>query len=460
MSDPKPLPLLAPLGNRYESLTVDSRLINGFVEKGEDEGTAYVYKRPGFIQDSSVSVGAGLGVFNWKNHVYSVFGSQVFKDGVLIIGSAVDTTAIYRFTSTLGANPSLFLNNGVKSYAITVAGAISEIDGLPNYPVSTVPGCVYLDGTTYVFDKVSSLHGSGLNDLTTWAADNLIVAQIEPDDSIALLKQLTYILALKQFYTEVFYDAGNAVGSPLGPVAGAKMNYGCVSPYTVCDVGGDAIWISRTREGSVSVVMVSSLKLQVISTPQVERALQGADFAGPVYSWAAKVDGHRFYGVTMVNTNLTLVYDLTSRFWQRWTDPNGNYLPYSSSTISLQNNVTFQHATNGNLYHLDIMTYQDAGVVFPVDIYTPNFDGGTRRIKTLSRLDVTSDQFSGLILTLQYSDDDYQTWSSPVSVDLSTDNPFWSDLGSFRKRAFRFTHSSNGPLRLKMIEAYLAVGSL
>jgi hypothetical protein len=46
MSDPKPLPLIAPIGARYESLTVDSRLVKGFVEKGQDGAASGAQRQP------------------------------------------------------------------------------------------------------------------------------------------------------------------------------------------------------------------------------------------------------------------------------------------------------------------------------------------------------------------------------------------------------------------------------
>jgi hypothetical protein len=101
----------------------------------------------------------------------------------------------------------------------------------------------------------------------------------------------------------------------------------------------------------------------------------------------------------------------------------------------------------------------DDGSIFTTDIYTPNFDGGTRRTKTLTKLAVMADRKDGATLDVWYSDDDYQSWVYGGQADLGSDDPFWADLGSFRRRAFRFTQTSNAPLRIQAIEAYLDVGS-
>lgn len=461
MSQPQLIPLAAGIGARYESLTVDAKLVNAFAEKGQQEGEIHVYKRPAFVRSTDMGAAAGLGVFYWRGDFYSVFGATLYKNGGSLTGT-LDTSAAYAFTATLGTSPLLILCNGAKMYSVSTTGTISDVTGSANFPTGILADVVYLDGTIYVFQIATSrIYGSGIDDPTSWNALNYVSAAIEPDAPKALHKQLSYIIAIKEFYSEVFYDAGNPTGSPLSPVKGAKINFGTVDGRTVCECGGDVAWVARTREGGVTVVLVSSLKVHAISTPPIERLLQAADYSGAVYSWSVKVDGHRLYGVTVVNSNLTLVYDLTSGMWYQWTSPDGGYLPFSAASIGTANKVVFQHAHDGDLYSLDLSATADVeDGVFAVDIYTPNFDGGTRREKTLSRLNLIGDQAAGSTWSIWWSDDDYQTWQGPVTVDLSGDNPFVADLGSFRKRAFHLRLDANAHGRLRAVEAYLALGAL
>lgn len=463
-----PLPLIAPIGARYESLTVDSKMVNAFAEQGVSEGQFFVYKRPGFDTQTSVAAGTGLGCYYWNGFFYAVVGTTLYKFSSLLVApttiGAVNGASKYSFTSCLGATPRLFLSNGTAAYTVSTADVLvnvtAAITGQAGFPASGtwLPTVVNVNGYITLVDIMSNIWTSALNNPATWPG-NVGIAQIEADRPVALFKQISYLLCIKQFYTEAFYDAA-ATPWPYGRVDGAKMNYGCIDDRTICDVGGDVIWVAQTREGNVTVVIVSALKATPISTPPVERILAAADYSGTVYSWVAKVDGHRFYGVTIVNSNITLVYDLTSRLWSQWTDPSGNYLPYSASSIGVTNKVVFQHRSNGSFLHLDIGVFRDNSVVFPVDIYTPNFDGGTRSEKALTKLSIFADQVAGSTVQLRYSDDDYVTWTDAGSVDLSTSDPFWADLGSFKKRAFRFTHSANTVLRVQKVEPIISKGSL
>lgn len=453
--DNKILPLVEAVGARYQSLSVDPRLVNAFAEKEQLSDVAHVYKRPAFKDHSTLDAGGGTarGLHNWQGNVYAVVDDTVYKNGVSI--GTVANSGTYSFTQTLSATPRLFLHNGTNAYTITTADVIAAVVDA-DYPASTVSGAVYLDGTVYVMTSAAAIQGSAAagNDATSWDPLNLILAQVEPTAGIHIAKQLVYVLALKSHYTEAFYDAGNSVGSPLGVVQGAKMNFGCVDARTVRDIGGDLMWVANSGEGGYVVVMVTGLKLEVVSTPPVERLLSAA--SGAFYSWNAKIQGHRLYGVTSVGGNWTLVFDLTSRLWYHWTNAAGDYLPYAFSCQGSGSTTQFLHATNGKLYTLDTLTYQDGadGTPFPCSIYTPNFDAGSRRHKTLPWMCLVGDQINTTV-DMYYSDDDYTTWSAAQSINMNLDQPIVTGLGSFTKRAFRFTHQANTAFRLRGVELAL-----
>lgn len=457
MSQPVPLQLVTALTNRYDSTNVDARLVNCFIEQGQTQREFHVYKRPGFKYRSSVPAGVARGLYNWNNNLYSITDGNLYKDGFLM--GAVNNAGVYSFAPCLGSSPKLFLKNGTNAYTIDGAGVLTAVSDV-DYPATTVSGAVYLNGTTYVMDNKAVIYGSdgAANDPASWDPLNQIVAQIEPTAGVHLAKQLAYVLALKQFYTEAFYDAGNPAASPLGSVSGSKMNYGCVDARTVKDLGGDLMWVANTGEGTPCVVLVANLKLDIVSDPRIERILETFDFT-TIYSWGVRVEGHRFYGVTSVGSNLTLVFDLTVRTWYIWKDPAGNYLPYAFSAPDVDNasKAVFLHATNGRLFNLDVATFQDDSVTFRCDIYTPNFDANSRRTKTLARLDIHGDQVAST-LALEFSDDDYQSWTAGPPIDLSLRQPFAADLGEFYKRAFHFSHQANTAMRIQMAEIYLGMG--
>jgi len=456
---PKRLPLVIIPSNRYEGTSKDAKLVNCYMEQGQD-GETWIYKRPGLARSSQPSGGAatGRGIFNWNGNIYSIFGNTLYKDGVAVAGTVDTTNGVYRFDMCLGATPKLQLGNGVKGYNYDAGSGLVVISDV-NFPAAFVKGWSYLDGTTYVMTSAAAIKGSNINDPTTWNALNTITAQIDPDGGVALSKQLNYVVAFKQWTTEIFYDAANATGSPLGTVPQARVNWGCVSADSVQNIDGALLWLSTTRSSSMVIVMMDQLKASRISTPPVERLLDDLDTT-TIYSWQHKDQGHKFYIITSVVSNLTLVYDLDEQIWSQWTDSNGNYVPIVSSTYTSTQEHLVQHESDGYIYTLDEETYTDNTASIIVDIVTPNFDGNTRRRKLMNYMGFVADQVNGSTLQIRSSDDDYQTWTNWRTVDLSTPRPFLEECGTFTRRAHHFRHTSNTAFRLQAIDLQLDLGTL
>lgn len=458
---PKRLPLVTAPENRAISPDKDSRMVNCYAEKSQMDGEYWIFKRAGLLKSSQPSGGAaaGNGMFNWLGDIYAVFGAVLYKNGSSV--GSVDGTASYEFSSCLGAVPKLQLGNGVKAYNYDTATGLVEItDG--DFPIPFVKGWAYLDGTVYVGTPDAEIHGSDINDPVNWDPLNFLTAQIEPDRGVALAKQLVYVVIFKQWSTEIFYDAANATGSPLGPVQGAKVNFGCVAADSVQSIDGILIWVCTNQSASTQVIKMEGLKAEIISTDPVERLLDNVDFT-TVYSLQFKNIGHRFYIFTSVVSNLTLVYDLDEKLWHQWTDSNGDYFPFSSVTYdSTTLRHQFQHESDGWIYLANESYYTDNGDPITADIYTPNFDGGTYRRKQLNVMKFVADQASGSVLQVRHNDSDYgvDQWTNFRSVDLSRKTPMLANEGTFIRRAYNFRHQSATQFRMKAVELQVDIGTL
>jgi len=454
---PPRMPLYATFANRDETVDKDARLINGYVEK-DAVGEIHVFKRPGMTLHSTLS-GAGRGVYNWKGDIYAVHGTSLYKNGSSI-GTVDDTGGVYTFEATLGGTPKLTLQNGKYGY-YTDGATVTKVTDV-DFPGSTslVKGIGYLNGVCYVMDVTANVRGSDPNDFSAWDPLNVIVAQIEPDAGVRLAKQLVYIVALKEWTIEVFHDAGNSTGSPLSSVEGALVECGCYSADSVQDIDSALFFLSATQAGSIAVHMLAKLKATQISTPALERLLEQADYSGGVYSWGARVGGHKFYVLTIPAENLTMVYDVGMQEWFQWTDTDGNYLPIVAATSDSAQNVIVQHESNGKLYYLSPSATTDDGELFSWELYTPNTDLNTRQRKHLGRMLFSADQVSGCALEVRHSDEDYTNWSSFRQVDLGEKLPMLTKCGTFTRRAWHMRQRAAARLRLKAVDLMVDVGTL
>ena len=460
LDQPKRIPLIVVPGNRDTSTSKDARLVNGYIDYNSVTGEYFINKRPGMSQHSQPpgTAAAGQGVFLWRGDVYSVFGGHLYK-GTTDKGAVDATGGVYRFSATLGATPRLVLGNGVKAYTYEDGGGLALITDA-DFPSTFVKGWAFLDGTTYVTRADAGIQGSAINNPTSWDPLNVIIAQVEPDQAVALAKQLVYAVVLKQESIEAFYDAGNATGSPLAPVQGTKISYGCLSQDGVRDLDGDLYFPCTAKQAGPQVGLISKMAFQVISTPAVDRLLTNKDFTA-VSSFVVKIEGHKFYVLTLSASNLTVVYDAATGMWGQWADTSGNYLPIvASASLANGTQTVLQHATNGKLYYADSQYLNDDGVLFSTDIYTPNFDAGVDRRKTMNLMRFLADQVVGSHLDVRCSDDDYRTWSNFRRVDLSTRRPFLTNCGTFYRRAWHMRHRANTRFRIAAVDYQLDIGSL
>ena len=359
---------------------------------------------------------------------------------------------------------------GVRFVATGVASGTGSVLGI-NFPLSHVKGWAYLDGTLYVMDEDAKIYGTstlpyggigGFDDPRLWDPLNLIVARTAVGQGVALSRHLSYVVAFKSNSTEFFYDAGNETGSPLAPVQGAYSVHGCASADSLQDIKDTLLWITTAIESAPQIARLDDLKVAVISTPPIDRAIRAADFSSTL-SWNMEHGGHRFYGVTVEGINLTLVYDLDQFLWYQWTDEDGNYWPLVDTCRgpTLQTSIA-QHESNGKLYYTaaEYLYPTDDGTIVPVYVYTPNFDGDTDRRKTLSMMYFKGDQVPGSTLYVSVSDDDYTTWSTERAVDLSVKRPLLPNCGTFTKRAWRFRHESATKFRMDAVAIQVDLGTL
>lgn len=228
----------------------------------------------------------------------------------LISFGVTSTSILFVKTSTTG-----YTLNGTTFAQITDA----------QYPAATVRGIVYLNGRFYVMEPDGTIWNSAEDDPTNWVGTDFVNAEFEADAGIYLAKQGEYIIALGQFTTEAFYDAGNATGSLLDPVGSAVMLIGCAHANSVAQVESSLVWVAQQKaqgstfhKGRFVVAMKGYGAYDRISTPDVERVLD-ADAFTEVYADILTIAGHVFYVLTLTSSDITLVYDFRSQLWYQWS---------------------------------------------------------------------------------------------------------------------------------------------
>lgn len=462
---PPRLPLVVVTSSRPNTFTRDAKVTNCYLETNEQK-EMYIVKRPGFTANATYTVTAATarGMWYWVGDVYAVFGGTLYRNGVSVSTVLNTSGGQYWFSSILGATPKLVLGNGAKTYAYTVAGGLTaDLNSIDvDFPATTVKGLVYLNGAMYAAQSSSQVWGSAINSVSVagdWTALNFLSAQIEPDNLVAIHKQLVYVIAFGEWSTEVFFDAGNTSGSPLGPVMGSKCSFGCKNADSVQRIDDKLFWLSSSQTAAIQVSVMDQLSHQVISTKAVDRILQDSAVT-TIYSWQLKCDGHSFYILTLKDANITLAYDIAESLWFHWTDTNGNYLPIVASTYTSGGLNLIQHESSGAVYTIDSAYTTDNGSRIVVDIYTPPFDANTRRRKQLGKMFFIADQVEGSLLQVRFSENDMQNWTNFTTVDLSQTDPMLINCGTFTKRNYHLRHECDTQFRIQAVDVQYDLGTL
>lgn len=484
---PIDIPLTAPLEVRPEvpgtatppGIGADPRLglnrVIGAQRRNLIDSGGVLFPRQAFESlPYALVTGNGGGVFTSSTGtMYSIQGTTLYKNFNSVVGSVV--SGQYTFAEQ-PLNANVFLQSGANGYVITGGTAVSAITdttftGTNN---ARVPGTAYLDGTYYVMTSTGAIYGcKNLNDPTVWDPLNLINAWQDGSVGTALAVHRNYILAFTPYSIQVFQDAGNPVASPLSPLLQMAQPFGTQAPQTIVEINKDLFFLASTRNRGVRVVHMSNLRAEVISTPDLDMFLTRNFllFGVVFYGWTVTMHGRQFYCLTF--NGVTLAYDLAQKSWDFWDLPvtfppkpqGAVYGQLSGPGAAVQQVV--QDLGSNVLYSLtesvagryDVYSgLQRTTTPIIAEVTTPKVDGGTILSKVATRLELFSDQANQGRLGVSWSDDDYQTWTPWRYVDLSQGWAVLEDLGTFRRRAFRFRHDAASPVRLQAAKLFIMPG--
>ena len=461
----------------------DTKAVNVVFEPVQDPaGTYYeVYKRDGYKQvPHGPILGSIWGVHHWVGPNGLGLLIIVTSQGIYAFGDTMIQaffTPLALFNDPVNFTEFLY-DNGTQDLVIASRhsfGTLTQVGAWttcadPDRPLLTTGTPVFLDG--YLFMATStSIYNSDLNNPQSWTAGNILDVDGYADGVLYLSRVGNYICAIGQYSTQFFYDAANPTGTPLAVVSGGSTAIGGIGGF--CTFQNSIYFLGKSQSSNVSLWQVEGLKVREIPNSTVQRwvstyTLEG----GPLRVQPAHIlilNGHRMYSISTDNiivgvTKGTRMFDLDQHIWSElelnppahilascqygvWQPPD--YTDYHLRTVFCTDfGVTFNQ-----LQQFAHDTYQDGGANFTCTFQTTpqNFD--THRIKFGARLVLHADQTSSNSnCSISWSDDDYQTFSTPRTINLNSKYKQMYALGSFRERAFKLTYSDNFPMRWRMLE--------
>jgi hypothetical protein len=462
------VPLVGNHTNRLGSSAKDQIFYNVIIDGikntllGEKaENRIFINKRGGIVADTTIVGGGGVGraIYYWErtSKIYTVIGDKLYSNTTLLHTFATSTGTCW-FTEATGSSDVLVVGDGTDLLTISTGDVVTDISDadLPATPITPIS----LDGYIFVVKSgTDELYNSNVDAPSSWTSGDFTTAEMYPDNIIAIARHINYVMVFGSFSLELFYDAANASGSPLSRSEGLSLKIGLSARDSVCQTDKRLFWVGQSQTGEASVWTMEGLEPKRVSNEFIDRILQAEGSAISIAkAWICHHKGHTLYVLNL--TSRSIVYDCDEKVWVDWsTNSSGSHavLPYNYASQGPNEKIYLLHNTDGKVYCLDPASNQDESSNILCHIITGKVDMGTMQQKRQFRVELVADKESTGTVTLDWSDDDYQSWSTTRTLDLTT-RPYSRSGGVFRRRAYRFKHEVNAPFRAEAMEIDFSLG--
>lgn len=437
------------LGQSYVARSVnaaDNVMINLFPETTANEGkeAGFLNRAPGLRLLTTIGRGPIRALWSHQTNgedAYVVSGNELFKIDLSYNATKLGDIAGTGPVSIADNGTQLFFATNPKGYIYDeVANTFAEITD-PDFPGAATVG--FVDGY-FVFNQpdtqklwVTSLYDGTMVDPLDFAS-----AEGAPDSIVAVNVDHREIWVFGTNSIEVWYDAGTSP-FPLQRIQGAFNELGCIAPYSVAKLDNSLFWLGNDARGYGMVYRANGYNGARVSTHAVEYAIQSYGDVSDAIAYTYQQEGHSFYVLTFPTANKTWVYDVSTGAWhERASFDNGILTRHRSNCqMNFQSQTVVGDYLNGNLYALDLNTYDDNGAVQKWIRSWRALPSGQNNLKRTAQhtlqLDcesgtgINSGQGSDPQVMLRWSDDGGHTWS----------NEHWTSMGKigqyFRRAIWR-----------------------
>ena len=461
-------------GKTTQATDKDARFINCFPQTvvdpiGGKKQFVAIVKRPGFGTQSTPASGEkGYSVMVWTGNaagtsVISAFGAtnSTIYNGANSIGAITGRSRDLTETSINGT-PTIAVTSTDNTGWYADTGNMTEItDGDWPGDTETIAGTfAHLDGFALVMTTRARLWASDVNSITAWTANNFGAVNASPDVGVGAIRWKNFVMAFCQQHLEFWYNAGLSP-FPLARAAAMTQKVGAISADAIARIADTIWWCGTTPEGGMSIFQWDGT-LSRVSSPEVEAIMILAG-ASNISMTTIRHFGRSFVLVKAGPT--TSVYCIEEKFWFEYnsTTPlwykcasvmlGGTQVNYAVSNVSTSGKVYLQNHAS--------LVFEDDGVAYTARIQTAPQNEGTDNRKFYHDLSIEADvESTASGLTIAVSDDDYASYQTLGTVDLSATRPLKiTRLGSARQRAWALTHSANTPMRLRRAAGNLTMGT-
>jgi hypothetical protein len=426
--------------------------------------------------------------------VSGIYPGQLITGNTIGSGARVSTVVASTSTITLTVTSSA-TSSSVLLTKEPIAKILSTVfTTSQQYHSALVP----MDGYHFYTTDNGRLYNSDLNSITAYTATNFISPDMAPDKPVAVGTHKNAVIAWGTGSMEVYQNAGNETGSPLQRIPQYFANIGALDQRSIAKLGDDIYFVTGARFGEVGVMRLRSLIPQMVSPPEMNRILGTLSIGGQIYLSAFQMGGYSYVAATALTTteetNLLLlesgdfllletadeiiidgsgaetamfgrmlVLNADLRLWSEWDCDQATYIVGVGSGVTNKLLATSRTDTGGKIFTISPASagelHTDDGSAYSMQIRTAKLDFGTDKKKYVHSVRLIADERDSGTVTLECSDDDYATWTTLGTFDMTSKDKRITRCGSHRGgRAYRLTDSDDEPFRGERLEIEYTVG--
>lgn len=467
---------------------INGIFLNNSGEVGEVRGM-YVWEKTTGVTYSFVVVGTK--VYSAVNIEDPTNFHGANWTNVNTLAATLDNLGPVRFTEfiTDTGTKSLVMSTGYELWVFTTNAAGTKVVDA-DLPIPHVPFPVFLNGRIYLAKAgTGDIYNSDLNDPSSWTPGDFISTEVYPDDIQALVKINNYILAIGLQGSEYFYDAANTASSPLARYEGAILPFGTSIPNSIAYTKDKAVFLANTGDGQFHLIAIEGLNHTVIPTDGLISAyfqrtatlfpLVSTYFTAQYFrAYFFRHDGEMFYSILFDGVidasgtgfgatfnapekNSCYTYSFSAKAWTelqygasanrssryalsiKFTAPSttGQFNTFVAGNIGA-NNMAFVGYLRPNSDKDVIESLTDQSIYQEWRTSNQDFDSLNRKFLYRAAISVETGPSTlnpAFFLSYNDKDYDYNSWSTAVQFNASAEEhyPFITQLGNFRRRAFR-----------------------
>jgi hypothetical protein len=390
----------------------------------------------------------------------NVYVGQALSGTGIAAGARVQSIdSATQITMTLAATAT----NATQTITFTRIAKIIDSD----FPSDINGAFVTIDGWTFIVDPTTRrIYNSDLNSVTSWDASNYITFGENADVPAALAKYGNRLLCLGRSSSELYENVGNPAASPLRKVK--AFNVGCLSasskPIAYC---GDAIyWVGGESGQGSHVYTIKDFSPVQISSPSMARQI-GRDL-GSYFVSSFVLNGVKYVLLSENASPYRHFLGSESSPFAECDFPTNTVAIVSGGNVNTLTNgadnqgvyAVLYNDTGGYSINGRSPVYTDNASSFSMIIQMARQDFGTGNRKFLKSIELVADTQASGTTTLEISKDDFATWTTIGTFDMTKAKKIIHRCGSFVGGAsLRLTHSANTAWRGEALIVEYDVGA-